>query len=247
MVTVVVTPESESLSSTSETRVARIQGNGKETKTMMSTRLLAFVAAGVVACGGSTTSSEDPLAGGAGRASTPGSAAGNGGANTGAANTTGAYAGAYDVPVTSPELAPAATFALAEIAWTVSGDQARLAYNLPRGLVGTSVRVDFAGTIDVATGRATLTGDAGTSECTTTATTVVCNEVMRGLLPLAGDLGVVASIAQVEYPSAPNDRVLVAQKFIGDPIGIVRVDLTKPVTPGTTPEDNHGGGKGKGN
>ncbi len=216
---------------------------------MMSTRLraLAVVAAGVVACGGSTTSSEDPLAGGA---STPGSAAGNGGATTTPANTTGAYAGAYDVPV-SPELAPAATFALAEIAWTVSGDQARLAYNLPRGLVGTSVRVDFAGTIDVATGHATLVGAAGTSECTTTATTVVCNETMRGLLPLAGDLGVVASIAQVEYPSAPNDRVLVAQKFIGDPIGIVRVDLTRPVAPGaTTPEpiDNHGGkGGGKGN
>lgn len=215
----------------------------------MMTRLqaFAFFAAGIVACGGSTTSSEDPLAGGA--STTPGSAAGNGANGAAAANTAGAYAGSYDVPVSSPELAPAATFALAEIAWTVSGDQARLAYNLPRGLVGTSVRVDFTGTLDVATGHATLTGAAGTSECTTTATTVVCNEVMRGLLPLAGDLGVVASIAQVEYPSAPNDRVLVAQKFIGDPIGIVRVDLTKPVAPSATaPEDNHGGGgKGKGN
>lgn len=137
----------------------------------------------------------------------------------------GTYAGSYDVPV-PPELAAAATFAVAEINWKVAADgSVRLAYNLPLGLVGTAIRVDFVGTLDPATQQATLSGRAGTSVCAVTPTIVTCNEAMQGLLPIAGDLGTVASIAAADFAGPAQQRVDVAARFIGDPIGILKIDL----------------------
>lgn len=144
------------------------------------------------------------------------------------------YSGTYEVPV-APELEAAATYVVAEIDWTVTDGVATLEYDLPLGLVGKKVRVSFSGPVDGAT--ASLTGPPGTADCTIDATTVSCLETMGGLLPLEPDFAVIESMAAAEYPGPAADRIDVAKQFQGDPIGIVHIDLTKPVVtddpPGT--------------
>jgi hypothetical protein len=53
---------------------------------------------------------------------------------------------------------------------------------------------------------------------------------MRGLIPLNPDLAVVEKLAGT-YPGPAADRVSVAQRFDGDPIGIALVDLQRPGVP----------------
>jgi hypothetical protein len=129
-----------------------------------------------------------------------------------------------------PALAAAATFDVTEFAWSVTGTVASLAYNLPRALVGIPLRVTFTGPYDPATGHGVLTGVAGTADCTATATTVTCNETMRGLLPIATDFTVVDRLAS-GYPGPSADRTTVAARFAGDPIGIAHIDLGRPGVP----------------
>jgi hypothetical protein len=170
-----------------------------------------------------------------GPAGPAGPAGGASGTPTGAAS--GAemtYSGYYDVPV-PPELAAAATYRSPEVHWTVLNGTARLEYNLPKGLVGGSVGVDFSGPFDPATGKGTLTGPAGTSECTATTTTVSCTETMYGILPIDVDMDLVAAIAEEEYAGPIEHRIDVTQRFIGDPIGIVRFELNTGVV-----EADHG-------
>jgi hypothetical protein len=130
----------------------------------------------------------------------------------------------------SVELAGAATFDVTELTWSVVGGVATLAYNLPRALVGTIVHVVFTGPFDPATGHATLTGAAGTADCTVSALAIVCNEHMQGLVPLATNMAVVEKLA-VSYPGPAADRLTVATQFAGDPIGIATLDLTRPGVP----------------
>ena len=153
----------------------------------------------------------------------------------------GSFGGSYRVPV-SPELAAAATFDVTELSWAVNGTTASLAYNLPRALVGISLRVDFTGPYDPATGHATLTGAAGTADCTVTAASVSCAETMRGLLPIATDLAVVEKLAS-GYPGPPSDRTTVATQFMGDPIGIALIDLGRPGVPEAPEPVEVGSGK----
>lgn len=177
-------------------------------------------------------------------------AAGSSGSSTGASNGAGGgvsasantYGGTYEVPV-PVELTPAATFDVTEIEWTVVGGTARLAYNLPRALVGKAVRVDFTGPIDATTNVATLSGVAGTSTCQIAATSVVCNETMQGLLPLNSDLTVVEALAATTYAGPVADRIAVANRFAGDPIGIAHIDLTRPGVPEPAVVDDKGKGK----
>jgi hypothetical protein len=209
-----------------------------------------FVVALAAACGGSsTTQVEDPNtksgsgAAGTGASGTPGT--GTAPAPAPAALPPGAYAGVYDVPV-PPELAAAATYKVAEVNWRANAGAAKLAYNLPSGLVGGSIRVTFDGTFDPATNRGTLTGPAGTSECTGTATEIVCQETMRGLLPIQADMALIQSLAASEYAGPVQHRIDVAQRFIGDPIGIIRIDLRTGVAEAeheAGDEGHKGGGK----
>ena len=161
----------------------------------------------------------------------PGTATGPVGAG---APVTSSYAGTYSVPVPA-ELAAAATYDVPEMTWTVNGSTATLAYALPKALVGTTIRVTFSGPFDAATGKATLSGAAGTAECVVAATTIKCNETMHGLLPIAVDLGVVAKLAPAGLAAA---RVEVAKRFSTDPIGIADVDRTRVGTP-EVPEPVH--------
>lgn len=178
------------------------------------------------ACSGATSTIERGARGPGGTDPTSGSETnGDPGASPAAAEGEMTYSGVYEVPV-PPELAAAATYPPDEVHWTVAGGTARLAYNLPKGLVGTSLRVDFTGPFDPVTNKGTLTGPAGTSECTATATTVVCHEVMRGLLPIDADMALIESIAKVEYAGPAEHRLEVARRFIGDPIGIIHIDLS---------------------
>lgn len=169
----------------------------------------------------------------------PAAGNGTGGTGTGSGGTSpapapgvasGSFGGSYRVPV-SPELTAAATYDVTEIHWVVTNDVATLSYNLPRALVGKTVRVDFTGPFDPATNRATLTGAAGTSECTIAPATISCAETMRGLLPLDPNLAVVEKLAAASYPGPAADRTAVAKQFAGDPIGSALIDLNRPGTP----------------
>jgi hypothetical protein len=142
-----------------------------------------------------------------------------------------AYRGTYEVPI-SPELRDAARFEVDEIEWSVIEGTARLAYKLPVGLVGTSLRVDFVGPLDLASGKGELTGEAGSSACTVGEPHVVCKETMPGLLPIEVDFDRVRKLAEREYPGPAQDRVDVATTFMNDPIGVARVDLRAPTVPG---------------
>lgn len=144
----------------------------------------------------------------------------------GGASAATAYAGSYEVPV-PPELAAAATYPVAEIEWSVVGGVATLEYDLPLGLVGTKVRVSFTGPVEGTNSK--LTGPVGTADCTIGDAAVSCLENMDGLLPLATDMAVVEQVAATEYAGPVVDRVDIAKRFQGDPIGIVHVDLTRAV------------------
>lgn len=142
----------------------------------------------------------------------------------------GTFRGTYVVPTAPGSLAAAATFAVPEVEWTISGGVAELAYDLPLGLVGKDVRVTFSGPYqDGATSQ--LVGPPGTAACDAAAASVSCFEEMGGLKPLAPDLAVVEQLAAVEYAGPAADRVQVAQLFAADPIGVVEVDLGQPVGP----------------
>lgn len=167
-----------------------------------------------------------------------------GGGNT--TPTNASFGGSYEVPV-PPELAAAAIFDVPEINWVVVDGVATLSYNLPRALVGKATRLSFSGPFDAASGLATLSGPAGTSQCVVSATNIVCSETMQGLLPLNPNLTVVEALAGVGYAGPAADRIAVANRFAGDPIGVARIDLSRPGVPEpvepVVPEPDPGGHK----
>jgi hypothetical protein len=147
----------------------------------------------------------------------------SGGAGGGAAEISGQFAGVYEVP-TQPELARAAEFPVDRVSWRVSAGSATLTYDLPKELLGKSLDLSFTGPIDAA-GTATLTGEAGSAECSTAARTIACREVLDGLSPLEPDLEAVEQLAAKTYAGSAQDRIDVARLFSNDPIGIVTFDL----------------------
>jgi hypothetical protein len=144
------------------------------------------------------------------------------------------FTGFYDVPVPS-ELTAAATYVQADVHWSMQNGVAHLDYQLPVGLVGSAIHVEFNGPFDPNSSKQTLTGPAGTAECTVTATSVSCFETMFGLLPIAADMAVIEAIAKQDYAGPANERLDVSRRFIGDPLGIVRFDLATGVA--VTDED----------
>jgi hypothetical protein len=136
----------------------------------------------------------------------------------------GVYAGTYEVPVPA-ELADAALYPVDEVEWLVDGDVVQLRYDLPRALVGKAIGLDFQGTFDPDATTLELEGAAGTASCTREGSTLVCVETMTGLLPLTPDYDVVEQLAADAYDGPAADRVEVAKRFAGDPIGIIHIDL----------------------
>jgi hypothetical protein len=135
-------------------------------------------------------------------------------------------------------LEAAAEYPVLNVRWSVSNGVARLNYDLPLDLVGRSVGLSFEGAVDPQSSSVTLTGNVGTASCVVGTTTVVCHETMNGLTPLMPDYGVVEKLAAADYPGPVADRVSVTQRFAGDPIGIVTIDLTTPASNGGGPQ-NH--------
>jgi len=148
------------------------------------------------------------------------------------ASSESAFRGSYEVPVPA-NLAAAAQYPVASIHWSVTQGVGRLTYDLPLDLVGRSIGLSFEGPIDASGGTATLTGNAGRADCVIDSASVVCHETMNGLSPLSPDYGVVEKLAAADYAGPAADRVDVAQRFAGDPIGIVHVDLAAPVSNGS--------------
>jgi hypothetical protein len=155
---------------------------------------------------------------------------------------TGAYAGVYEVPTVKPELAAAAKFPTPEVNWTLlPGNTAKLDYNLPSGLVGGKVGVEFQGPIDTAGMKASLTGKAGTAECSWSTGKLACHEVMRGILPLNPDMAIVRERALAEYAGPVQDRLDVVGTFGTDPIGVVTFGADDLIGPGGEAEGETGG------
>lgn len=138
-------------------------------------------------------------------------------------------AGIYEVP-TTPDLADAARYPVDRISWRNDGTFASLDYDLPKALVGKTLHVAFEGAVKGNT--AYLTGEAGTADCTIGATSVVCHETMRGLLPLEPDLDVVSRLAP---EGAAQARIDIARSFSTDPIGIATVSLGSAKADDDTP------------
>lgn len=190
----------------------------------------------LAACGGNTIDQREPGGTSTAGAPTSNATSGPGAPSAGSVPPGFEFTGAYDVPVPA-ELAAAATYATADIHWTMQDGMARLEYDLPQGLVGSLVHVEFAGPFDPQTNKGMLTGEAGTAECTVTATGVSCFERMPGILPINADMALIEQIAKQEYPGPAQHRIDVTQRFIGDPIGIVRFDLSTGVV---APADDSG-------
>ena len=148
--------------------------------------------------------------------------------DAGGLDASGTYAGTYEVPV-SDELAEAATYPVDEVEWLVEDGVAQLRYDLPKGIVGKSIGLSFEGAYDPDATTLKLEGAAGTATCTRDGSTIVCVEDMFGLLPLTPDYAVVEQLAADEYAGPAADRVEVAKRFAGDPIGIVHIDLESPI------------------
>ncbi|MBK9034348.1 MAG: hypothetical protein IPL61_24295 [Myxococcales bacterium] len=143
--------------------------------------------------------------------------------------TSGAFRGAYSVPVPD-ELAAAATFTIDHLDWTVLDGVATLHYDLPVGLVGGDVRIDLSGPIEPGATIVTLTGAVGTGTCTSDGRFLSCVEQFTGLGALPISAALVEQTARAEYAGPASDRLAVAELFGGpDPIGIATLDLQAPV------------------
>jgi uncharacterized membrane protein YgcG len=159
---------------------------------------------------------------------------------------TGSYLGRYVVP-TSSDLAAAASFAVSEVDWLVTGGAVTVEYALPVGLVGGTLRVSLGGSLPASASMAALSGVAGTGTCTATFSTIVtCSEALSDLGPLPISMDVVRQSASSGYAGPVADRVAVANVFSSDPIGVLEIDLDAPVSSGSDGHGGSGGGSGGG-
>lgn len=136
----------------------------------------------------------------------------------------GEYPAVYEVPVPA-ELSSAASYSVESVEWEVKDGIASLKYDLPAALVGRELRIEMEGPIDEDNGTASLAGDVGTATCEVSDLGIECLEKMPGLLPINPDLELVEELAAEQYDGPVEDRVDVAERFAGDPIGIVRVEF----------------------
>jgi hypothetical protein len=154
--------------------------------------------------------------------------------------TTGSFRGHYAVPV-PPNLAGAATFAVTEVDWTVTGGTATLDYELPVGLVGGTVSITLSGALAPGATTVQLTSAIGSGSCVAHGTVVTCSEAFGSLGTLPISMAVVQTTATANHVPVP-DAMAVANLFPSDPIGSVDFDLSAPADD----DGGHGGGHGGG-
>lgn len=130
-----------------------------------------------------------------------------------------AKSGTYEVPV-PVELEDAAHFEVERVGWKVEGNQATLRWTLPVALTGNPEKVDVTGPFDAEKGAYVLTGEAGTAECKTTATSLDCTEHLTGI-EVDKDL----AISLAETGVDRTKRADVIERFSVDPIGILHAEL----------------------
>lgn len=137
-----------------------------------------------------------------------------------------------------PERSDVSTYPVGEASWTVTGQHVELAYNLPRMLVGQSVRVALAGPLSADGKTATLSGKVGTATCSVAPdlSPISCTERFVGLQV---DLDKVRKRAEAQDPTRVDQRVEVARRFANHPIGVYEreVDLYGPAPAPTCTSD----------
>lgn len=128
--------------------------------------------------------------------------------------------GVYEVPV-APELAHVASNRVKVKLRDFGDGRVRLKYDLPEVIAGFDREVDLDG-VRAANGDIQLSGPSGTGSCTESPTgEVVCVEYLDGVAMSLAE----ATAAINAMPLTRADRVAriaVAERFITDPLGIVR-------------------------
>jgi uncharacterized membrane protein YgcG len=157
--------------------------------------------------------------------------------------TSGKFVGHYVVPAPT-NMASAATFAMTEVQWTVSGGTATLHYDLPLGLVGGSLSISLGGAISSTTTSVQLASNVGTGTCTAQGSVITCGEQLANLGTLPISETVVQQTAVADNQPVAS-RTAIAASFSSDPIGTVDFDLNAPADDGGGGHHGgHGGGGG---
>lgn len=127
----------------------------------------------------------------------------------------------YSVPV--PEaLEPYAAFPIGDVSLCRTDTTLELGYSLPKLLVGKKTRVSFEGGYDATAGTYELSSEDGTASCDPTANRWTCFETFTGI---EVDLERVADEAADLPDAEAAGRVDVAERFGGDPIGVLDFEL----------------------
>lgn len=128
--------------------------------------------------------------------------------------------GEYEVPTDDPALAGANIYPTTKVELGAVGAQYVLEYDLPEGLVGGELALEFTGP-RLANGVYQLVGANGTADCTYVGGALLCHEIFTNL--------VIDHAAVTAYWSAQGlsgagllRRQEVSQLFDADPIGILR-------------------------
>lgn len=144
--------------------------------------------------------------------------------------TTGTFAGSYRVPTDSLSLEGASRYPVEDVHWFVTGNQVTLEYDLPTGLVGGQLEILMTGTIEPNASTVTLSSPQGDGTCVAVSYEITCHEVFKNLGSLPISESVVARVATMEYPGAAADRIALARKFGSEPIGILFIDTSSPIS-----------------
>lgn len=127
----------------------------------------------------------------------------------------------YDVPTTGADELPFASNPVEARVRTLDGGKRQVRYLLPEVIAGRHRVVDMTSTPD-GDGGATLSGPSGTGSCDLTATPeIVCHVHLTGVA-MSLDEATEAINAVAKTESERLARLSIAQKFIGDPLGVVR-------------------------
>jgi hypothetical protein len=133
-------------------------------------------------------------------------------------------AGVYEVP-TDPELTDFATNPVRVRLRAVEGGGFELKYHLPEVIAGIDREVDLVAT-KTGQGSWQLAGASGSGSCTASAEgDFVCHELLDGVvMSLPEATAAVNAVSQTE--AERRARQAVAERFITDPLGIVRFKST---------------------
>jgi hypothetical protein len=126
------------------------------------------------------------------------------------------FEGVYFVP----ERSEVSSYPVDEAKWVIDGQRVRLAYNLPRMLVGQSERVDMTGTLSADGTSASLSGPLGTATCDIDGDGLL-RSCLEQFVGIEVDLERVRRLAAEDDPANVQARVDVSRRFSTDPIGVI--------------------------